>query len=178
MLRMTGTGGVPADNPFGTRVFAYGIRNSFGFTFDPQTGRLWETENGPECNDEINLIGSGDDMGWGPEETCSTPPQPPLNTNQSGPNPVLPKAYYGTTIAPTGAAFCDSCGIGVLEGQLVFGAWNTGRIQAAALTGDRTDVASIHGVLDHGSGILSIQRGPDGLLYFSDAGAIYRLTSG
>src|SRR5207245_1865655 len=33
------------NNPFGNRIWAYGIRNSFGFTFDPQTGRLWETDN-------------------------------------------------------------------------------------------------------------------------------------
>src|SRR5581483_516494 len=60
ILRMTPSGGVPSDNPFPrSPIFAFGIRNSFGFTFDPTTGRLWETENGPECNDELNLIATG-----------------------------------------------------------------------------------------------------------------------
>src|SRR5919112_694108 len=39
--------------------YAYGIRNSFGIDFDPITGNLWDTENGPGSNDEINLIEPG-----------------------------------------------------------------------------------------------------------------------
>ena len=35
---------------------AYGIRNSFGIDFDPVTGKLWDTENGPNYGDEINLF--------------------------------------------------------------------------------------------------------------------------
>jgi glucose/arabinose dehydrogenase len=46
---MTATGGVPSDNPFpGNFAWSYGHRNSYGFGFDPLTGRLWQTENGPE----------------------------------------------------------------------------------------------------------------------------------
>ncbi|MBD0359806.1 MAG: PQQ-dependent sugar dehydrogenase, partial [Nitrososphaeraceae archaeon] len=36
--------------------YAYGIRNSFGFDFDPITGNIWDTENGPGNSDEINLV--------------------------------------------------------------------------------------------------------------------------
>jgi len=32
-----------------------GIRNSFGIAWDPITGNLWDTENGPHFGDEINL---------------------------------------------------------------------------------------------------------------------------
>ena len=56
VLRIEPDGSIPQGNPFGTRVYATGIRNSFGMAFDPETGRLWETENGPGCNDELNLI--------------------------------------------------------------------------------------------------------------------------
>jgi hypothetical protein len=68
ILRMTKAGAVPPQgNPVpGTLIYAYGIRNSFGFSFDPTTGNLWESENGPECNDEINLITAGANYGWGP----------------------------------------------------------------------------------------------------------------
>ena len=44
--------------------FAYGIRNSFGLDFDPLTGKLWDTENGPEFGDEINLVEPGFNSGW------------------------------------------------------------------------------------------------------------------
>lgn len=44
--------------------YAYGIRNSFGIDFDPVTGRLWDTEIGPNRSDEINLVQSAFNSGW------------------------------------------------------------------------------------------------------------------
>jgi glucose/arabinose dehydrogenase len=44
--------------------YAYGIKNSFGIGFDPITGYLWDTENGPEFGDEINLVEPGFNSGW------------------------------------------------------------------------------------------------------------------
>ena len=44
--------------------FAYGIRNSFGMDWDPLTGHLWDTENGPHYGDEINLVEPGFNSGW------------------------------------------------------------------------------------------------------------------
>ena len=44
--------------------FAYGIRNSFGFDWDPLTKKLWDTENGPHYGDEINLVDPGFNSGW------------------------------------------------------------------------------------------------------------------
>lgn len=44
--------------------YAYGIRNSFGIDFDPITGKLWDTENGPAFGDEINLVEPGFNSGW------------------------------------------------------------------------------------------------------------------
>jgi glucose/arabinose dehydrogenase len=41
-----------------------GIRNSFGFDFDPITGNLWDTENGASYGDEINLVTAGFNSGW------------------------------------------------------------------------------------------------------------------
>jgi glucose/arabinose dehydrogenase len=43
--------------------YAYGIRSSFGIDFDPLTGNLWDTENGPDHGDEINLVEPGFDSG-------------------------------------------------------------------------------------------------------------------
>jgi glucose/arabinose dehydrogenase len=44
--------------------YAYGIRNSFGMDFDPVSGNLWDTENGPDFGDEINLVEQGFNSGW------------------------------------------------------------------------------------------------------------------
>ena len=46
------------------KYFAYGIRNSFGMDFDPETGNLWDSENGPDYGDEINLVKPGFNSGY------------------------------------------------------------------------------------------------------------------
>ena len=51
-------------NPIISKYYAYGIRNSFGLDFDPITGKLWDTENGPTFGDEINLVEPGFNSGW------------------------------------------------------------------------------------------------------------------
>jgi len=175
ILRMRPDGGVPSDNPIAnSRIFAFGIRNSFGFAFDPEKGHLWETENGPSCNDELNRIRKGANFGWGPSQTCSgTAPQ---NTNQDGPNPVLPERWYTPTIAPTGIAFCARCGLGSgNDGKLFFGSFNTGDIRAVTLNAKRTGVTGQRVVYTHASGVLSMEVGPGGTIYFSDFWHIYKL---
>jgi parallel beta-helix repeat protein len=46
------------------KYYAYGIRNTFGMDFDPLTDLLWDTENGPNFGDEINLVEPGFNSGW------------------------------------------------------------------------------------------------------------------
>ena len=69
VLRVTQDGNVVDRGIIGTshpldKYYAYGIRNSFGITFDPITGNLWNTENGPDYGDEINLVQPGFNSGW------------------------------------------------------------------------------------------------------------------
>jgi glucose/arabinose dehydrogenase len=177
LLRMTPKGVPAPGNPFGTRVYSYGHRNSFGFDFDPQTGNIWETENGPECNDEINRIVPGGNYAWGPNETCSNPPAAPVNTNQDGPTPrIQPLVFYDHTIGPTGAVFCDGCGLNpAAEGALFFGAFNTGKVTRVTLTGNRLGVASTTVVLTHLPRVLSMEASPTGRIFFSDGKGIFRL---
>ncbi len=46
------------------KIFAYGIRNSFGFAFDPLTGRLWLEENGDVSFDRYTIVDPGSNNGW------------------------------------------------------------------------------------------------------------------
>jgi glucose/arabinose dehydrogenase len=78
IVRLNDDGTVPADNPFFQvgasmggevganvqKIFAYGIRNSFGMAFDPLSGELWEQENGEDAFDELNLVDPGMNSGW------------------------------------------------------------------------------------------------------------------
>jgi glucose/arabinose dehydrogenase len=68
ILRITQDGQPVGEGILGNSIplklyYAYGIRNSFGLAFDPVTGKLWATENGPEDDDEINLVEPGFNSG-------------------------------------------------------------------------------------------------------------------
>src|SRR5438046_5289017 len=70
VLRLNEDGSAPLDNPFSGRpdyrpeVYALGIRNILGLVIHPQTGELWEHENGPMGGDEINIVKPGRNYGW------------------------------------------------------------------------------------------------------------------
>jgi glucose/arabinose dehydrogenase len=69
VIRITQNGSEVTPGIFGDKYpynlyYAYGIRLSFGLAFDPLTGNLWETENGPDFGDEINLVEPGSNGGW------------------------------------------------------------------------------------------------------------------
>ncbi|HYT68933.1 MAG TPA: PQQ-dependent sugar dehydrogenase [Vicinamibacterales bacterium] len=78
ILRVNDDGSTPADNPFLAagaaiggevganvqKIFAYGIRNSFGMDFDPVSGRMWVQENGDDSFDEIHRVDAGLNSGW------------------------------------------------------------------------------------------------------------------
>ncbi len=78
ILRLNDDGTAPSDNPFFAagatmggevganvqKIFAYGLRNSFGMAFDPVSGALWEQENGDDSFSELNRADSGFNSGW------------------------------------------------------------------------------------------------------------------
>ncbi len=78
VIRLNDDGSTPTDNPFFAagasmggevganvqKIFAYGLRNSFGLAFDPESGNLWESENGEDAYDELNRIEPGMNGGW------------------------------------------------------------------------------------------------------------------
>jgi len=69
ILRITQNGDPVADSIIGTAYplnlyYGYGLRNSFGIDFDPVSDKLWDTENGPNYGDEINLVEPGFNGGW------------------------------------------------------------------------------------------------------------------
>jgi glucose/arabinose dehydrogenase len=178
VLRINKDGSIPLSNPFpGSPAFSIGHRNSFGFTFDPRTGRLWQTENGPSCNDEVNLVVAGGNYAWGPNQDCGSL-EPPLDTNQDGPEPrLLPEQLYLHTIAVTGATFCARCGLGkARNGDLLVGSWGGGgTIRALNLTKGRNGITGQQVVFDPVGGVLAMETGPGRRVYFSDSTGVFRL---
>jgi glucose/arabinose dehydrogenase len=181
--RVTDKGRIPPDNPFpGSSIWSYGHRNHFGLAFDPLTGNLWQSENGPSCNDEWNLILKGANYGWGPlsdANDCTEPPPAPENTNQDGPEPRLPEAWFTPTTAPVGMTFCDGCGLADSEGTLFVGHFNGARIMRGVLTPDRQGIESTTVAYQHAEfSVVSLETAPDGTIHFNDFNTIYKLVEG
>jgi glucose/arabinose dehydrogenase/putative cell wall-binding protein len=110
ILRMTRTGGVPADNPImpgaggRSHVYSMGHRNPQGIGFEPGTGRVYASEHGPNVNDEINLILPGANYGW----PCYTGAGTPYLPNGCGPASAYSPAAWasgGATIATSAMTF-------------------------------------------------------------------------
>lgn len=59
---------VPADNPFGNEVWAYGLRNPWRISFDRATGDLWIGDVGQGAWEEIDYLPAGSqggaNFGW------------------------------------------------------------------------------------------------------------------
>ncbi|MGQ0796399.1 MAG: PQQ-dependent sugar dehydrogenase [Methanobacteriota archaeon] len=181
VLRMRSDGTVPADNPFvgngsaNPFVYTYGHRNMFGLAFHPVTGRAYVTENGPECNDEVNLLLPGRGYGWGANRTCSSPPPPPLNTNQEGPDPVMPLAWYGTVIAPTNAIVYEGAVFPAWEGDVIFAEWLTRDLRRLDLGPAAYDTVLSEGVvLTAPERVADVELGPDGAIWLSTSASILR----
>ncbi len=45
---------IPADNPYGNEVFAYGLRNPFRWSFDRLNGDMWIGDVGQDSKEEMN----------------------------------------------------------------------------------------------------------------------------
>jgi aldose sugar dehydrogenase len=132
ILRVTQDGQPVSNAPLGqvpaplNLYYAYGIRNSFGIDFDPVSGKLWDTENGPTYGDEINLVEPGFNSGWAqvmgiwtPEGTIGKETAGPVNSNPT--NLVdfggkgkyrAPEFTWFKTAAPTALKFFDSSKLG------------------------------------------------------------------
>jgi glucose/arabinose dehydrogenase len=176
VLRVNPDGSPPSDNPFfsnanvnAKKVFSLGHRNSYGFTFHGHTGHLWETENGPSDNDEINRVVAGGNYGW-----------PTVRGIAGNPNFRDPILAYVSVIAPTGIITIPENSTvypSAYRNNLLFTAWNDGRIRRVILSGpDLTLLGSSATAYNGGQGgLLSLMLGADGYVYVTNASGIFRV---
>jgi glucose/arabinose dehydrogenase len=178
VLRMDDDGSAPFDNPFaGTPsgnpyVYTLGHRNVFGIAFHPVTEDAWVTENGPECNDEVNRLVKSRNYGWNNEWDCSPPTVE--NTNQGGLTPELPAYNYESTIAPTNIIAYTGPNE-AFEKDLIHGDWVTGSLHWLDLEGPEYETVRSSTVLTSvDQVILDVEMGPDGKVWFTTQTEIYR----
>ena len=135
---------IDTENDNSIELFAMGIRNSFGLVVDPVTGYLWDTENGLNYYDEINLVMPGFNSGWnhvmGPvdsdnPDTGGAQAIPPQFENFVYSDPEL---SWQETVGPTAVAIPEKDGFGIFSDWLFVGDFHFGTIYKFQLNSDRT----------------------------------------
>jgi aldose sugar dehydrogenase len=191
------------NNPL-SKYFAYGIRNSFGLDFDPITGKLWDTENGEDVYDEINLVEAGFNSGWkavmGPIATSGVSAESDL-VNFEGSHYADPVFSWAESRGVTDVEFLKSSTLGnAYKDNIFVGDITSGNLFFFNLNGDRTGLSlesdpSLSDLISDSDeelsevtlgtgflGITDIETGPDGYLYVltydqeaDGQGSLYRI---
>jgi aldose sugar dehydrogenase len=198
--------GILGDEDPLNKYYAYGIRNSFGIDFDPVSGKLWDTENGPGFGDEINLVEPGFNSGWNRVQGIweredyyggpVAPEQPDDLVDFGGKGKYsTPEFMWSHTAGVTSIKFLDSDKLGKeYQYDMLVGDLNNGNLYHFDLSEDRNQLILDgplkdriannqdelqEAILAHGfNGITDIEVGPDGYLYvLSYAGEIFRISN-
>lgn len=168
ILRLNGNGSVPNDNPFGPNnpVWSYGHRNPFGLSGHPRKAWLFESENGPNCDDELNRIRRGRNYGWGSGYQCGT--------KGVGPQAMGPMRRWTPPIVPTDLTWYRGA-IKPLNGSLYMGDFGTGRVHRFRLNDRGTRVVKHRIIYNASSGVVDVAKGPRGLFYIVTSSSILRI---
>ena len=173
---------IPADNPFFAplnardEIYAYGLRNTWKFSWDVATGLLWGADVGQNSYEEINIIESGLNYGWNTMEAthCFSPQ---VNCNQQG--LTLPvweyELYVDGVCSITGGYVYRGNNLFSLEGKYIYGDWCTGDIWSLdTVNGEYLD----QHLINTGLNITSFGLDQDNEILICDYnGNIYRLNS-
>lgn len=180
---------VPPDNPFvgveGARdeIWAYGFRNPWRMSFDPEGGALWLGDVGFIDNEEVNRVGRGANHGWNVAEGfgCLTPTRE-CDTAGMTP-PVTAYGHDAGRCSVTGGVVYRGDAIPALRGVYLFGDFCSGEVFALRPPAEDAEPPAEHTelvVLVAGAGLLvSFGLDVDGEVLVVDyvGGAIWRLTA-
>ena len=180
---------IPQDNPFVNQdgldeIYALGIRNTWKFSFDSPTGRLWGADVGQGVFEEINLIELGGNYGWDRFEATRVDD---TNTPDTG-DMIDPIFFYNRNngdVSITGGYVYRGNDVTSqnpsIQGKYIYGDFASGRVWA--LEYNETDNTSTNTFLFRTQGGLIPTFGVDqeGEIYFTNYGLnsqIFKLVDG
>ena len=190
ILRLNDDGTPAADNPFVGRpeykpeIFALGIRNTMGLAIHPETGELWETENGPQGGDELNVIRAGKNYGWptisyGRSYTGDvTGATGPVTDPPVGPGLDQPMLFWAPSIALSGLTFYTGDRFPAWKGSIFVGALVGTQLQRIVMNQRGLPIRRDIMLYELRQRIREVRQGPDGLIYLltdEEHGALLRL---
>jgi glucose/arabinose dehydrogenase len=190
ILRLNEDGSAPPDNPFAGRpghkpeLYALGIRNAMGLVVHPETGEIWESENGPQGGDEINVIRAGRNYGWpiisygrsyGGDLTGDTGP---VSDQPFAPGMEQPLLFWSPSVALSGMALYTGSPFPEWKGSIFLGALVGTSLQRVVMNQRGLPIRRETLLNELKQRIREVRQGPDGLLYLLTdeiAGALLRI---
>ena len=167
---------IPRDNPFVGRegyrpeIYSLGHRNVLGLFVHPETGELWQNENGPLGGDEINIPQAGKNYGWPVIGYGIDYDGTKIHESTQKAGMEQPIKYWVPSIAPSGMAFYTADLFPVWKDSLIVGALAGQMLVRLELDGET--VTKEERLLERlGERIRDVRQGPDGALWLlTDAG--------
>ena len=191
VLRLEDDGSVPADNPFlnhlnyRPEIYTLGHRNTLGLMLHPETGEMWQHENGPNGGDEINILLPGRNYGW---------PIVSFGRNYSGDRVTehptregleSPLLVWLPAIAASGLAVYTGDHFPAWKGNVFIGSLRmggipgTGHLQRIVFNERTEEIRRELIFAELRRRIREVREGPDGFLYLltdeEDDGALLRI---
>ncbi len=171
IIRINSDGSIPSDNPFyddgnpstgnDDRIWAYGLRNTFDFTFSPVNDSIYASENGNFGNDEINFIKKGKNYGYPicqgfcfPFNPLYKQPMDVITTNGYAPTGIL--FYTGSQMPElVNKIILTGAGYGIYRGFLKCDAGNA----------PFYDTITSKSIMLSNHGYSTLKQGSDGFIY-------------
>ena len=181
ILKITKDGKPAAGNPFASNakfkpeIFAYGLRNPQGMALD-EKGQLWDAEMGPKGGDELNLIQSGKNYGWGDVSYGTEYSGKKINngaTQKEGTE--QPVYYWDPSISMSGIDFYTG-NIEEWKNNLMIGCLSGEKIIRLVIK-DNKVVGEEWLLTDQKERFRDVLSGTDGNLYgITDSGKLYKVS--
>ena len=190
ILRLRDDGSVPPDNPFVDRagyrpeIFSLGHRNTLALIVHPETGAVWNSENGPQGGDEINIILPGRNYGWPIVSFGRDYPGPRISDHPTREGMESPLVVWIPSIATSGMAVYTGDRFPHWKGNVFVGGMQAGRIPGTGhleriVFNARTEELRRESMLvELRQRIREVREGPEGLLYLltdEEDGALLRI---
>ena len=190
ILRLRDDGSVPPDNPFMNRagfrpeIFTLGHRNTLALIVHPTTGAIWNSENGPNGGDEINIIRPGANYGWPLVSFGRDYPGPRVSEHPTREGMESPLVSWIPSIAVAGMAVYTGDRFPHWKGNVFVGAMRmglipgTGHLQRIVFNANTEEMRRESLLTELRQRIREVRQGPDGLLYLltdEDDGALLRI---
>ena len=169
---------IPSDNPRVGQsgldeLYAWGIRNTWKFSFDNQTNRLWGADVGQSSQEEINIIQKGGNYGWRRFEGNSTFSTSGLVTSPDI-KPVFTYNRNSGDVSITGGyVYRGASNNTNIQGKYIYGDYVSGRVWALDYNGNTANSRLLFRT--NGQFISSFGLDEAGEMYFSGYGTSARL---